>query len=446
MMRVKVALLAGCLALAMVLPASAQDASELGKSLTPFGAIKAGNADGTIPAWTGGLTTPPPGYDPKRQHIDPFADEQPLFVITAQNMDQYADKLPEANKALFKAYPKTYRMPVYRTHRTAAAPQRIYDATIANATRAKLADGGNGVAGAKEGIPFPIPTEGVQVVWNHILRWRGVNITRQVGQANPLADGTYTMIYIDEKAKYLYSRPEGADGNTHIWFLQEVTAPSRLAGEILLVHDTINQVAEKRSAWTYNPGQRRVRRAPNVQYDNPGTASDGQRTNDQLDMFNGSPDRYEWTLIGRKEMYVPYNSYKLHSDSLQYKDIIQAGHINQDHTRYELHRVWVVEGKVRQGTSHQYATRRFYVDEDSWQVVVSDQYDARGQMWRPGEAHSIQYYNLPGFSTTLECFNDLLTGRYTCNGFDNQERPYDFETELTAQDFSPDGLRRAGVR
>ncbi len=445
----KAARLGGVIAALCAAPlagAAAQSAADLGRSLTPFGAEKAGNKDGTIPEWTGGITQPPAGYQPGTHHPDPFADDKVLFTITAQNMDQYADKLTEGHKALFRQYPDTFKMNVYPTRRSASAPQRIYDATIANASGAKLAEGGNGVLNAKAGIPFPIPQSGVEAVWNHLLRWRGLDVERRVGQANPQANGDFTLIMIEEKAKFLYNSPEGPAGNTSTYFLQEVVAPARLAGEILLVHETINQIAEPRSAWTYNPGQRRVRRAPNVAYDNPGTAADGLRTSDQLDMFNGSPDRYDWTLVGKKEMYVPYNSYKLHSSDLQYADIIKARHINQDHARYELHRVWVVDGRLKPGTSHIYKRRTFYIDEDSWQIMVADQYDNRDQLWRVSEAHSINYYDVPALWVTLETIYDLQSGRYTTLGLDNQEPMYKFGVNLTASDFSPDSLRRAGVR
>ncbi|MFM2044573.1 MAG: hypothetical protein RLY86_3149 [Pseudomonadota bacterium] len=448
MKRIKATLLGAALALAMAVPALAQDytAADLGKALTPVGAIKAGNADGTIPEWTGGITQPPAGWQAGTHHVDPFKADQPLFTITAQTMGQYADKLTEGHKALLQRYPDSYRMIVYPTRRSASYPQSVYDATIANASSAQLAADGNGVTGAKHGVPFPVPKSGVEVVWNHLLRYRGTDTARRVGQANPQADGSYTMIMLEEKVKYLYQRPEGTASNTSLYFLQEVVEPARLAGEILLVHETINQVAEPRSAWTYNPGQRRVRRAPNVAYDNPGTASDGLRTTDNFDMYSGAPDRYEWTLLGRKEMYVPYNAYKLHSPDLNYDDMINAGHINQDMARYELRRVWVVEGSLRSGTTHIYAKRRFYVDEDSWQILVADHYDARGEMWRVGESHVINYYDVPAIWSTLDTLYDLQSGRYTALGFDNKEPPYQMNANLTEQEFSPDSLRRAGVR
>ncbi|WP_114394742.1 DUF1329 domain-containing protein [Oleisolibacter albus] len=455
MLRTKAAVLGGVLSIALagtafVQAAAAQSApthtaDELGKTLTPFGAIKAGNADGSIPAWTGGITTPPAGYKKGMHHPDPFAGDKPLFTITKENMGKYADKLTEGHKALLTQYP-TYKMVVYPSHRSASAPQSVYDASIANAKTAQLTPDGNGVQNAKHGIPFPVADSGIKAVWNHLLRWRGINSTRRYGQANPQADGSYTMIMIEEKGKFLYNQPQGPEGNISTYFVQEVVAPARLAGEILLVHDSLNQIAEPRNAWTYNPGQRRVRRAPNVAYDNPGTASDGLRTSDQLDIFNGAPDRYDWKLVGRKEMYVPYNSYTLHSSDVKYDDIIKPRHINQDLARYELHRVYVVEGTLKPGTSHVYAKRTFYIDEDSWQILAADHYDGRGQMWRVAEAHPINYYDVPALWTTLECIYDLQSGRYTAQGFDNQEPAYDFDTNLTAADFSPDSLRRAGVR
>ncbi|MFC7334552.1 DUF1329 domain-containing protein [Rhodocista pekingensis] len=446
MTRAKTALLGGVVALCLAFPAWSKSADDLGKTLTPFGAVRAGNADGSIPEWTGGITAPPPTYVKGTHHPDPFPDDKVLFTITAQNMDQYADKLPEGLKAMLRAYPDTYRLPVYPSRRTTSAPQFVYDETKANATRAKLADGGNGVTGAKIGIPFPLAETGIEMVWNHLLRWRGVAGEGVIGVANPQADGAYTLIKVKQAVDFVYASENGPDGNTSIYFLEEILSPARLAGEMLLVHDTINQVAEPRSAWTYNPGQRRVRRAPNVAYDNPGTASDGLRTSDQLDMFNGAPDRYEWTFLGTKEMYIPYNSYKMHSADVKYADLIKPRHIDQDLARYELHRVHVVEGKLRQGTSHIYARRVFYIDEDSWQIMVADHYDGRGELWRVGEMHAINYYEVPTFWQTVVTSYDLQSGRYWAFGLDNEDQVFSLDKRFTKADFSPDSLRRAGIR
>ena len=260
-------------------------------------------------------------------------------------------------------------MPVYPTRRSASAPQDVYDATKANVGSAKLADGGNGVSGASRGVPFPLAKNGKEVIWNHLLRYRGLGGLRTVGQVAPTRSGNYTLVQLEEKFLWNYHQLGAATesvGNVMAYFEQKVTAPARLAGTILMVHETLDQVKESRRAWVYNTGQRRVRRAPQVAYDNPGTASDGMRTSDQLDMFNGGIDRYDWKLVGKREVYVPYNSYKLHSDSLKVADIVTPMHINQEHSRYELHRVWVVEATLKEGKRHIYAKRRFYVDEDSW--------------------------------------------------------------------------------
>ena len=445
-------LLAGSALLALALGASAAlspaDAERLGKDLTPLGGEKAGNAAGTIPAWDGGITTPPAGYKVGMHHPDPFAADAAQFTITGANADQYADKLSAGHLALLKAYP-TYKMPVYPTRRSASNPQRVYDATKKYATTARLTEGGNGVAGVVQGIPFPIPQSGLEVIWNHLTRYRGVAADRSISQAAPQRNGSYTLVDFNDEFLFNYCREDVTEAtldNVLIYFKQAVTAPARLAGSILLVHETMDQVKEKRRAWLYNAGQRRVRLAPSIEYDNPGTAADGMRTSDQFDMFNGAPDRYEWKLVGKKEMYVPYNSYKLHSDSLKYDDILKPLHINQDLTRYELHRVWVVDATLKPGTSHVYSRRTFYIDEDSWQVLAVDQYDGRGQLWRVSEAHCINYYDAFTFWSTLEVHTDLIAGRYLAIGLDNQSRMYNFGLTRTPQDYTPARLRQEGVR
>jgi hypothetical protein len=236
-------------------------------------------------------------------------------------------------------------------------------------------------------------------------------------------------------------------GNILFYFKQEVTAPARLAGTVLLVHETLDQVKEPRKAWIYNAGQRRVRQAPQVSYDGPGTAADGLRTSDNLDMYNGAPDRYDWKLEGKKEMYIASNAYKLDDPKLKYSDIIKAGHINQDLSRYELRRVWHVVATLKPGQRHIYAKRDFYIDEDTWQAAVIDQYDGRNQLWRVSEAHAQPYYNVQVPWYTLEAIYDLQSGRYLALGMKNEEkRAYDFGFSASKADFQPAALRQAGVR
>ncbi|WP_017445425.1 DUF1329 domain-containing protein [Gayadomonas joobiniege] len=427
------------------------EAAQLGQNLTPVGAEKAGNKDGSIPAWTGGITQPPAGYQVGDHHIDPFAGEKPLFVITAANYQQYAEHLSPGQQALFKAYPDTFKMPVYKTHRTASLPQYVYDATKLNATRAELSDGGVGIQNAAIGVPFPIPQNGLEVLWNHITHYRGPAVERWGGQAAPTADGDFTYIGFDEAAIFQYGArdvtPEKLlESNVVSMLRQQVTSPARLKGTALLVHETLNQEKQARQAWIYNTGQRRVRKAPNVAFDAPGTASDSLRTTDDFDMFNGSPARYNWTLKGKKELYIPYNSYKLHAKGIPYDDILQAGHINPELTRYEKHRVWVVEANLKDGMRHIYKTRVFYIDEDSWQIAVADAYDSRDELYRVNMAYAINYYEVPLTWTTLDVYHDLNSRRYLALGLDNNEKMYNFSADLDENDFTPQALRRYGFR
>ena len=338
---------------------------------------------------------------------------------------------------------------MYPTRRSASVPQRIYDATRKIAATAKLADGGNGVEGAVIGLPFPIPKNGLEVIWNHLLRYRGEAVSCTLGQAAVTRGGDYTLVKYAVDISIRYSLPGMTVeklGNKMILFKQRVTAPARLAGDIVLVHETINQTREPRSAWTYNPGQRRVRRAPNIAYDNPGTTSDGLRTADQFDMFNGAVDRYDWKLVGKREMYVPYNAYRVHSDKLSFGDIIRPLHVNPEHLRYELHRVWIVDATLKEGASHLYKRRTFYIDEDSWQIMLADIYDNRDQLWRVSEGHVINFYEKPLTWPTLETHHDLQAGRYLALGLDNEFPMCTYDAKFKSRDFNPSALRRAGRR
>ncbi|ACJ29540.1 Conserved hypothetical protein [Shewanella piezotolerans WP3] len=427
------------------------DAAKLGTELTPLGAVKAGNADGSIPAWDGGITKPVAGYSKGMHHPDPFPGDKIEFTITNANKDKYKEFLSDGQVKLFELYPETFKMNVYETRRSASVPQFVYDATKANATRAELIDGGNGLTGASIGIPFPMPENGLEVIWNHILRFRGVDIKTSRSQAAPTAGGSYTLVETAEEIRFQYSRPEMtldklAKENTLFFFKQVVTQPARLAGTALLVKETMDQEKLPRQAWTYNTGQRRVRKAPNVAFDTPGTVSDGLRTTDDFDMFNGSPVRYNWELVGKQELYIPYNDYKLHSDKLSYEQIVTPGHINPEYVRYEKHRVWVVKATLKEGMRHIYKARTFYIDEDSWQVSVADLYDNRDELYRVAIAHGLNYYEVPTQWSTLEVFHDLQSRRYIAMGLDNEGRMYDFDAKLSEGNFTPAALRRAGIR
>jgi len=429
---------------------SPQEAAKLDTTLTPVGAERAGSSDGVIPAWTGGVDTPPAGFVEGSKHDNPFSADKLKYTITAANYMDYADKLSAGQQAMFQKYPDSYRMPVYETRRSSAFPQEIYDATKSNATDTSQVEGGGGLVNYVHGTPFPMPKTGVEAIWNHIVRYRGGSVSRIVGQATPQANGDYSIVRFRDEFTFSNSLSDTdttKDANILFYFKQDVVSPARLAGNVLLVHETLDQIKEPRKAWVYNAGQRRVRRAPQVAYDGPGTASDGLRTADNFDMYNGATDRYDWKLVGKQELYIPYNSYKLNSGDVTYDEIVTAGHINQDLARYEIHRVWKIEATLKEGKRHIYAKRTFYLDEDTWQATVIDHYDGRGELWRVAEAHNIMFYDkiVPWY--TLETIYDLNSGRYLVNGLDNEENgAYEFGLERSSGDYSPAALRRSGRR
>ena len=422
--------------------------ARLSDDLTPMGSERAGNAEGTIPAWTGGITEPPAGYSVGDHHPDPFPEDQPLFRIDGSNYQEHADKLSPGQIAMLEKY-DTYYMDVYPSRRSTSFPEHIYEMTMQNGKTARLAENGEGVLDAAEGFPFPFPENAYELMWNHKLKYKGTGGVRYNTQIAPTADGKFSVTVIREELLGLYYK-RGVTvediNNVLLYFFQEVESPARLAGNILLVHETLNQQELPRQAWIYNPGQRRVRRAPNVAYDNPGTASDGLRTNDMTDMFNGAMDRFDWEMVGKKEMYVPYNSYGAHAEGVTYDEFVRPGHLNPELMRYELHRVWVIEATLKDGMRHINPRRTFYLDEDSYQIVLIDHYDGRGQLWRASECHSVNYYEVPTTWSTIEAHYDLQSGRYVAQGFDNTTAINTFGVEMNPGQFTPQALRTRGRR
>ncbi len=399
-------------------------------TLAPTGADPNASADNTIPKWEGGIRTPPAGYKgPPEIYPNIFPDDKPLFTITKENLEQYKDKLSVGHIALFNKYPKTYKMNVYESKRTFGSPDFVYEWNYKNALSAELTNEGNGFKGAAVGIPFPIPKQGVEPVWNHKSRYRGTSGRRWNIQTPVTVSGDYNPSILQEDFSFWYNLPDMTPdkvNNVFVFFMQVRHAPAIIRGEVLLVHETLDQIAEPRKAWLYNPGQRRVRLAPNVGHDNPGTGADGLRTNDQFDVFNGSMERYTWKLVGKKDIYVPYNAGELHQAKYKYKDLVRKGHLNQDPARYELHRVWVVDSEIRPGTSHIYGRRTYYIDEDSSTALAVDVYDKRSQLWRVQEAHTYQSIDPStadvnmGMISAVEPIYDLQSTRYLLMAMSNE--------------------------
>lgn len=440
-------LLCAVLPLAAQAKVPADQASRLDGDLTPFGAIRAGDPELGIPAWTGGLQVAPAGYGgPGSFEVDPFAQQQPLRVIDASNQAEHAQHLSDGVKALLAAYPQSFSLPVYPSERSFAAPAEVYANTARNALSAELSAGGNGFVHAYGGIPFPIPQNGVEAILNHVARWQGRYVQETSTTAQVRSNGSYSTLREENQLLSNYYAPGGsAEGLDNILFryVNKVLPPSRSAGEILLVHEPIDQVAAPRQAWNYFPGQRRVRRAPTVAYDSP---VDGY-VSDDADMFNGAPNRFDWKLVERRALYVPYNNYRLGQPGTPHESILHKGHINPQLTRWEMHRVWLVEATLKSGERHVYAKRRFYLDEDSWSILMAESYDRRGQLWRVNLAYTKQAYQVPALTSEAIVYHDLISRDYSAIGLRSLEKaPRQFHLAAPADSYwQPANLRRLGV-
>lgn len=423
---------------------SKQEASRLGSTLTPMGAEIAGNRSGTIPAWTGGIQAPIAGYIEGAFHPDPYAHEKPVFTISSKNWKKHQAFLSQGQIELIKQYP-SYRLNIYKSHRSAAYPQFVYDAVKKNAVTASIQKYGSGVQNTIMSSPFPIPATGVEVLWNHTLRYRGLRWEFISETMNSSSNGDNNFRTRDYKYYFAYSEPSITleEIDNKIFYLKRKTlAPSKFKGGMTLVHETLDQIRSPRKSWSYSPGQRRVRRNPDLAYDTLDSEAGSIRTVDQVDMFNGAPNLYTWKLVGKKEKYIPYNSYKVHQGNLKAKQITGSYHVNPDLVRYEPHRVWVVEASLRTGIQHKYHKRRYYFDEDTWQIVLSEEYDAAGELIQASEAHTINYYEVPMVYATLEVTYDLKDKRYYVEGLDNEYAPLSTNVQFDRKEFTSSALRR----
>jgi hypothetical protein len=417
-----------------------------------MGSERAGTPDGMVPAWDGGMSSPPPGvkFDPKKDNLpNPFPNDAVKFTVTGANASQYDQYLTEGHKALLKKF-GSYKMKVYESRRTCALPQYAYEAIKYNAANSTLSADGDGIGNFKVGYPFPIPNNAMELMHNKRFSFRGYKATRQFAAAPVQSNGSFNLITVQDEAIFRYANPavKSSDelNNIGLLYIANTIAPARLAGNVILVHESINASVEPRKAWAYSPGTRRVRRAPDIAYDNPGTNTDAMSTSDAFDGFNGALDRYTWDLKPRQVKFIAYNSYDiLHT---KYSDYVKPSHPNQDVVRYEPHRVHVVEAKLKAGSRHVYARRVLYMDEDAKVVNNAENYDGRGQLWRFQEIPLVNAYHVPHCGTgALELVYDLLSSRYLALSMRSEEPPVNyFADELNEARYTPEAIRTLGVR
>ena len=428
--------------ISLILPVSVFGDSHL----TYSGAIKEGNSSGTIPPWTGGLSAPPSNWDKKRGYSDPFSSEKPLFTITKENSSKYSKHLTDGQAALLKSV-KNFRMPVYTTHRTTVLPSNIIADVVNEVGKAQIVS--HSIVGRNVShIPFPTPKTGEEAIYNFLMRYLGNGYEREYSWF-PVRPGKkyYRVGFRDKGVMAQGMKPSQVSKGLNYAFYANFTAPSTLVGTVYLVHDFVDTMKNRRAAWIYSAGARRVRRAPDLEYDNIADGTEGMRTTDQYNAFNGATDRYNWKLVGRKEFYVPYNTYKISDKKYKYADVIGDGTVNADLMRYELHRVWVVEATLKSDSKHIYGKRVFYLDEDSWSILGEDSYDVRGNLWRIGIHGLIQAYDKLVPWPNILMWHDLTNGNYLVTHLDNEvKKPIKFDINERWSNFQPDALRRRGTR
>ncbi len=429
---------------------SPDEAKQLGANLTAVGAEKAGNKDGTIPDYTGGLTSAPAAFvKGSGMRPDPYAADKPRLVITGKTVAGQEDKLTAGTRELLKRFP-SYRVDVYPTRRSVNYPKLQIENTAKNALAAKAVDGGVGLENALSGVPFPIPKTGAEVMWNHLLRYQGHAMFLKYDSWNIDASGVPTLATTGEiYEEFPLSDPKHNEvaKQSDVFFRTKLayTAPARRAGEALMVFDAVNPLNQARRVWQYLPGQRRVKLAPDVAYDTPNPGSAGASTYDDAWVFNGALDRFDFKLVGKKEMIVPYNAYKLAYHPVV-ADITKPNHINPDLLRWELHRVWVVEATLKPGKRHIYSRRTFYIDEDSWVAVASDEYDGRGQLYRASFDHMTFSYDVQAVASGNHMIYDFVSGSYNIAGVSGHSGGLKYIGPLKANDWSADALAGSGVR
>jgi len=428
---------------------SVDEAAKLKSTLTPVGAEKAGNKDGTIPAWTGGLTTSPSGFKNGGRRPDPFATDVLMYSITPKNLAQHADKLTDGTKAMLEKYPETFRVDVYPTRRTFAAPQWFYEKTFKNATLSKTVEGGAGPRAevAPGGVPFPIPKNGVEVMLNHQRAWAPENMHEVAKNFTVSSNGQSVMVSHYEN---YFSRPfngQDFDPSEGQWRMKVRTTnlgPAIRAGESIISH--FNDDESKTQTWIYLTGQRRVRKLPNSCCDTPTPFSAGIISFDELGTFLGDMSRFDWKLLGKKEVVVPYNSNRTMVPP-KTADVIKGRHLNPDHVRWELHRVWVVEATLKEGKRHTSARSRYYIDEDSWMAILGDRWDAKGTLARVVYSIPIVMPDVPAVFRSSFGVYDLVNGTsYIGSLYNEESEQMRIDKPFSASTFSPEAMAGEGIR
>ena len=411
-------------ALALLLGSAAWAAGpvdRLGRDLTPAGGEVAGNRDNTIPAWEGEIA-PLPGWSQGKVRADywKYKAEKPLFSIDAGNVDKYAARLAPAQIAKIRGT-QGYRMDVYPSHRNCGLPNFVQANTKAGAAQSRIgADGWSLEAAVLPSVPFPFPQSGIEAMWNFLARYQGVAaewpngttyISGTPGSGRDIVVKWLQLNYYPWAARGAHS-PKDYGGLANGTFYP-IYEPVALAGQALITRYYFGRDPEP---FYYFTGQRRVRRLPTYAYDAPIIGSENQYPTDEMLLFYGNPDRFDWKLAGKKEFYTPYNGFPLTNFNAKIADVFGPAFLNPAYRRYELHRLWVLEGTVKAGMRHSAAKKVLYLDEDSWNIAIGEDYDSAGKIWRLNEEPVLPAWEIHAcVSGPLTNLNDLISGRYVAD-------------------------------
>ena len=388
------------------------------------------------------ITSPISTYNEvENSYPDPFLNDEIIFTIDGNNYQSYAAEiLTPGQIEMFKTYPDSFKMNIYPSRRSCAVPPEVINLTVGNA---ELIDEGEGLIGVVGSIPFPKPTEALHHVWNHILRYRGVDIYGSSPFYIINADGSSTYGAGEAIAKNYWNPFVRNDKGLQGMIMSKVTHPPRLADASVLVIESLNALKTPRRAWAYNPGTRRVRRAPDIAYDYKPSANQGLTTTDQFDGFNGAKDRYEWTFIGTQKRLMPYNAYKFHETKIE--DILTPYHVNQDYLRYELVTVNVVQADLKPDKRHILPHRTMYFDLDSHNMLVEETFDGKKEIMAYREFPIINFYDQPMCLSVHSATYDFASRRYQLSNVRSIDIPkiqWRLSEPHEEKIFTPEGLKR----
>jgi len=442
--------------------ANAQSASALGSTLTPFGADPKASASGLVPAYTGGITTPPSDWTMGTPPPHLFKGEAPIFTVTVENMSQYSDMLCDGQKLMLTRYGSDgFKLNVYPNKRNFAAPQYVYDNTVKNVTRAQPSSAGllYGFTGAVGGVPFPIPSAdpvqaAMQIMWNHGTRYQGQYQAFAAASQWVCSHGA-NVLALTEQLNICYPYYfEGVTPETYnnLYYHSYLTyvAPANQVGGKFNTQSSTDRTKVQNTAFEYLVGEGRIREAPSAEYDVPATQANDACNYDEIYVFSGSLDRYNWKLVGKKEMIVNYNTYDRYHAQPD-STTLMTNFVNPDLVRWEVHRCYVIEATLAPGKRHSMPHRRFYVDEDTWLAVMADGWDAQGNYWRLN-------FEVPQFNFAPEgpvpCYvgqeiYNFQTNQYIVlgNWYDApppEGGPGTLLTPLPASMFNPDSMADSG--